>query len=738
MSDFQKLEPSHTLKAPRYAVLSILFGLSLCFLSLVSIFQMGFQQLPQFQRFSELRANMKVERNLDNCAPVNEVMEEAKEDKKSLESRLLIQTNKEEIRAMKVSMQDAAKIAEGEKLIVQKENHDLMKEVELAQQEKGALESRLLILIQTNKKEIGAMKVSMQDAAKIAEKVQKENYELMKEVEQAKQEKVSLESRLLVVLQGQNAGKEKATHERVSQYSVLVENDQERGSCENSNHANVLCRGSSAWSKEQHYVVLPENADISRFLIVWVKEIQKWLPLLLVSSLIILVVAVHRVWSSKKQELEQQGRSNPLEARPPLRFKYPKDIQWSDTDMAKTQYQKSELPPLPSHQRGPLMRSGSKDQEQGADKGWKKTRLANNKREREMRPASCFQRFESIVRSIPSGEVWEDPDRPGLPESADIIEWQRPECAGENYGAVCRLFKPPPGSTDPMDPNDFRQGCLCDCWFIAAASTVAMEDSLDQRWLGRYDENKGVYEFVFYDEIDFSERRVCVDRFLPLWRFKKPVQTGCLRGDRLPGDYRYHFCRSETPGELWPSLIEKAFAKLYGSYEKLSFGFTSIGIANLTRGVPYFFEYGKGLPSSAADLWSKMVRMWNNGYLMAISWKVEPIAGGGGPCGEPAAAFGLIAQHAYGILGLYKSASTGLRFVKIRNPHACNEWQGPWSDNSREVKDHPLVLGECDIEESKNDGVFLMCINDVVKHALHLEGIQCFQKVPPGRRIMVA
>ena len=49
------------------------------------------------------------------------------------------------------------------------------------------------------------------------------------------------------------------------------------------------------------------------------------------------------------------------------------------------------------------------------------------------------------------------------------------------------------------------------------------------------------------------------------------------------------------------------------------------------------------------------------------------------------------AGHAYGILGIFVSPSTGLRFLKIRNPHATNEWTGPWSDNSRELSENPAV-----------------------------------------------
>ena len=320
--------------------------------------------------------------------------------------------------------------------------------------------------------------------------------------------------------------------------------------------------------------------------------------------------------------------------------------------------------------------------------GWKFTRLANS--DITMRPASDFETFEDIVRRLGQSAKWRDQDPPPIPVSGDYpVEYRDPEDAGENDKAECVLFKPPPGKTDPMDPNDIHQGELGDCWFMAAASTVAAYDELDERWLGRYDQEKGVYEFIFYNEIDFSERRVCVDRRIPL-KVLPELPPDSYYTDGHPGNIRFKYCRSDTPGELWPSLLEKAFAKVYGGYENIDGGLSAIGVANLTRGVPFVFSHGSssGIPASADHLWRKLVELWNDGYVLGVSFKEAP-SGTGGPCGEPPGFFGLISGHAYGVLGLYKSRSTGLRFVKIRNPHATNEWKGPWSDDSQEIKDNP-------------------------------------------------
>ena len=145
---------------------------------------------------------------------------------------------------------------------------------------------------------------------------------------------------------------------------------------------------------------------------------------------------------------------------------------------------------------------------------------------RKMLPADDFEKFEDIVKSLKS-QKWQDPSPPALPSYFFWCpSWKDPEIAYENRNTNCCLLKRPllDPSSDSLDPNDVHQGAIGDCWFMAAASTVAMVDELDKRWLGRHDEDKGVYEFIFYDETDSSQRRVCVDRKIPL------IKTCRLKG----------------------------------------------------------------------------------------------------------------------------------------------------------------------------------------------------------------
>lgn len=70
---------------------------------------------------------------------------------------------------------------------------------------------------------------------------------------------------------------------------------------------------------------------------------------------------------------------------------------------------------------------------------------------------------------------------------------------------------------------------------------------------------------------------------LKIWQFGAWISIEI--DDRLPtvnGKYIYAHC--EDPTEFWVALIEKAFAKLYGSYEAIEGGMPIESMVDLTGG----------------------------------------------------------------------------------------------------------------------------------------------------------
>ena len=85
----------------------------------------------------------------------------------------------------------------------------------------------------------------------------------------------------------------------------------------------------------------------------------------------------------------------------------------------------------------------------------------------------------------------------------------------------------------------------------------------------------------------------------------------------------------------------------------------------------------------AAPLWARL-RGWDeHGYIMSCSTPGEDVYT---ESGRKPGRFdlGLVAGHAYTLIA-EKQLSTGAQLLKIRNPWGSFEWDGAWSDNSREL-----------------------------------------------------
>ena len=69
-----------------------------------------------------------------------------------------------------------------------------------------------------------------------------------------------------------------------------------------------------------------------------------------------------------------------------------------------------------------------------------------------------------------------------------------------------------------------------------------------------------------------------------------------LVDDRIPCDASglAAFCRNQDPSVYWAMIVEKAYAKLSGSYEAMQGGTVVQGLEDLTGGVGYKFDLGEG------------------------------------------------------------------------------------------------------------------------------------------------
>lgn len=159
---------------------------------------------------------------------------------------------------------------------------------------------------------------------------------------------------------------------------------------------------------------------------------------------------------------------------------------------------------------------------------------------------------------------------------------------------------------------------------------------------------------------------------------------------------------SNKINEFWSTLLEKAYAKLYGSYEALEAGCTSEAFVDLTGGIAERFD----LKKNDVNLLDVIKKAFDNNSIIGCS--INHYSNGDEKRN------GLIGGHAYSMTKALRYTTTLL--LRIRNPWGRVEWDGPWSDKSSEwtnISEFKRREIGLNFEE---DGEFWICLSDFVKH----------------------
>nr|AAC61764.1 calpain Lp82 [Mus musculus] len=268
------------------------------------------------------------------------------------------------------------------------------------------------------------------------------------------------------------------------------------------------------------------------------------------------------------------------------------------------------------------------------------------------------------------------------------ITWKKPKEICENPGFII----------GGANRTDICQGDLGDCWFLAAIACLTLNERLlfrviphDQSFTENY---AGIFHFQFWRYGDWVD--VVIDDCLPTY------------------NNQLVFTKSNHRNEFWSALLEKAYAKLHGSYEALKGGNTTEAMEDFTGGVTEFFEI-KDAPS---DMYKIMRKAIERGSLMGCSIDtIVPVQY------ETRMACGLVKGHAYSVTGLEEALFKGekVKLVRLRNPWGQVEWNGSWSDGWKDWsfvdKDEKARLQH----QVTEDGEFWMSYDDFVYHFTKLE-----------------
>ncbi|XP_027725742.1 calpain-3 isoform X1 [Vombatus ursinus] len=246
--------------------------------------------------------------------------------------------------------------------------------------------------------------------------------------------------------------------------------------------------------------------------------------------------------------------------------------------------------------------------------------------------------------------------------------------------------------------TDICQGDLGDCWFLAAIACLTLNERLlfrviphDQTFTENY---AGIFHFQFWRYGDWVD--VVIDDCLPTY------------------NNQLVFTKSNHRNEFWSALLEKAYAKLHGSYEALKGGNTTEAMEDFTGGVTEFFD----IKDAPRDMYKIMKKAIERGSLMGCSIDtIVPVQY------ETRMACGLVKGHAYSVTGLEETTFKGekVKLVRLRNPWGQVEWNGSWSDGWKNW----VLIDKAEKSRLQHqvteDGEFWMSYEDFMYHFTKLE-----------------
>lgn len=214
-----------------------------------------------------------------------------------------------------------------------------------------------------------------------------------------------------------------------------------------------------------------------------------------------------------------------------------------------------------------------------------------------------------------------------------------------------------------------KQGLLGDCWLLCACTNLLQNKHLlnkvippDQP-LWEDSGYKGFFHFCFWQNGHW--KNVVIDDLLP-----------CI-------DFKLCFSRCLSPTAFWVALLEKAYAKLYGSYERLWAGQVSEAFVDLTGGLAERWSLGNfGSDDEKIKHDTGLVRRRTSGSSLVKAVKDNCILScstHSRPTGEGTTEPGQ--YHALNVLEWLEVSTVfghKVHLLRIRNPWGRCCWDGSW------------------------------------------------------------
>ncbi|XP_004690655.1 PREDICTED: calpain-12 [Condylura cristata] len=321
--------------------------------------------------------------------------------------------------------------------------------------------------------------------------------------------------------------------------------------------------------------------------------------------------------------------------------------------------------------------------------------LVNEEAGPEARGPKLFrgQSYEAIrAACLSEGILFRDPYFPAGPDALgyDLLGPDSEKAKGVKWMRPHEFCTEPQFICEDMSRTDVCQGRLGNCWLLAAAASLTLYPRLLYRVVPPGQGFQEGYAGVFHFQ---------------LWQFGRWIDV--VVDDRLPvRDGKLMFVRSEQRNEFWAPLLEKAYAKLHGSYEVMQGGHMNEAFVDFTGGVgEVLYLRGQDTPGLFTILRHALLKESLVGAT-ALSDR-----------GEYRTEEGLVKGHAYSVTGTHKLflGFSKVRLLRLRNPWGRVEWSGPWSDSCSRWDALPTEWREA-LLVKKEDGEFWMELQDFLRH----------------------
>ncbi|XP_046332983.2 calpain-A-like isoform X2 [Haliotis rufescens] len=297
------------------------------------------------------------------------------------------------------------------------------------------------------------------------------------------------------------------------------------------------------------------------------------------------------------------------------------------------------------------------------------------------------QRFRQSRPPMSPGQMWTDEEFFQSEAVTDCatrkIVWRRPN----------EFLRNPQLFVGGAERYDVQQKHFGTCWFLSMLANLADKPRLLKKVINAESYKPRTDGICCCKLWKFGEwEDIYIDDYLPLYRVK--------------GGLQFYGAMSWTDSdELWVSFLEKALAKMYGSYCVVDEGgLPSEAYLALTGGVSETVLITDYI-SNPRSLFRRLDKALKT-RAMVTSCILEEYSGDRG----------LIGAHAYSLnqtATVTRFNGKVVRLIRIRNPHGTNEWKGKWSDRSPEWQTLPEGGN---LRRDRDDGEFWMSLEDFMSN----------------------